>query len=56
MKEGKKKMGRIEVGRREAEGRDLWITFLKCNHLGAALLPSVNTGQSGRLTACHTDS
>lgn len=45
MKEGKNKMGRIEVGRREAEGRDLWVAFLKCSLLSAALLPSVSTGQ-----------
>lgn len=60
MKEGAKKMGRREKRRRrergEVEGRDLGVTFLKCNKPGAALLPNVNTGQRGRLTACHCDS
>lgn len=43
----KGKGGEVEV----VEGRDLGVTFLKCNRPGAALLPSVNTGPRGGLTA-----
>lgn len=58
MKEGKKKMERMDIGekRRRRRAGTLGVTFLKCNQPGAALLPNVNTGQRGGLTACHSDS
>ncbi|KAK2912607.1 hypothetical protein Q8A73_006720 [Channa argus] len=49
-------IGGQEGNKREEEGRDLWVTFLKYNHLGAALLPGVSTGQRSGLTACDIDS
>lgn len=56
MNEGGKE--RKEVGRREKRRRagNVGAAFLKCNQPGAALLPNVNTGQGGGLTACHSDS
>lgn len=48
-------MGRGEKERRRRAGT-LGVTFLKCNQPGAALLPNVNTGQRGGLTACQSDS
>lgn len=60
MKVGKKNMGWMDVGRRKKRRRrragTLGVTFLECNQPGAALLPNVNTGQRGGLTACHSDS
>lgn len=58
MKERKRRGG--EKGKegswRRRRAGTLGVTFLKCNQPGAALLPNVNTGQRGGLTACHCDS
>lgn len=56
METEKEKDGWMGKEEEEEEGRDLGVTFLKCNQPGAALLPNVNTGQRGGLTACHRDS
>lgn len=54
MEDGRREKGEDED--EEDEGRDLGVTFLKCNQPAAALQSNVNTGQRGALTACHSDS